>query len=292
MNDAPQLPAGAGAQWLLTGFALLRRSPLGLGALGALFGVITVALLLASEVAPALAGPLQLVNALLSPLLMAGLVWAVREVDQARPAQPGHLLRGLQEAGAARLLATLLPQLAGAVLLLALLLALVGLQDLQTLLKLVEDAQQQVEPDPALVESLPFGRMALWLLLGVVIGLAVLFFTFTALPQIVFEKRPAFDAMRRSFRACVRNLGAMLVFVPLLLITFIGISVLVQLVSFPINMLAGMRAMVMVAQVLMMAVLMPVVAGAIYAAWRQMHAPADADADAAAPLGRNGEIEA
>ena len=36
MEQLRKLPASAGAEWVLGGFGLLRRSPLGLGALGAL----------------------------------------------------------------------------------------------------------------------------------------------------------------------------------------------------------------------------------------------------------------
>ena len=42
MNDIRKVPASAGAEWLLGGFGLLRKAPLGLGLLGVLYGLLTL----------------------------------------------------------------------------------------------------------------------------------------------------------------------------------------------------------------------------------------------------------
>lgn len=44
MKDIRKVPASAGAEWLLGGFGLLRRSPLGLGLLGVIYGAIALLL--------------------------------------------------------------------------------------------------------------------------------------------------------------------------------------------------------------------------------------------------------
>jgi uncharacterized membrane protein YeaQ/YmgE (transglycosylase-associated protein family) len=49
-----------------------------------------------------------------------------------------------------------------------------------------------------------------------------------------------------------------------------------MIVALVIGVIAGQAAAMAVAQLLLMAVLMPVFAGAVYAAWKQMLAPADA----------------
>lgn len=98
MDTIRRLPASAGAEWLLGGFALLRQAPLALGMLGALWGVLGALVIAFALAVPALAAALQLLLALAGPLLFAGLVWAVRELTQGRPPQPGHLLHGLREA--------------------------------------------------------------------------------------------------------------------------------------------------------------------------------------------------
>lgn len=290
-QDRRKLPAGAGAEWLLSGFRLLRASPAGLGLLGAIFGLVTTGLTLAGVAVPKLMGPSQIVAALLGPLLLAGVIWAVREVDQGRNAQPGHFARAIHEGGVGRLLATLLPQLAAVLLIAMLLVALIGMDHLQTLIHAVEATQQQTRPDNVALSNLPFGRLLLWFLLALAIGIVAGFFNFTAIPQIVFEKRTAMDAMRRSFRACLRNLGALAVFFLLIVVTIIALGIVVRIVEVILGLIVGASISMFIGQVLMMAVLIPVMAGAFYTAWKQMQGPAQLPSTDAAPRIGNGGIE-
>ncbi|MDO5504901.1 MAG: BPSS1780 family membrane protein [Pseudoxanthomonas suwonensis] len=265
--QARKVRMSSGAQWLLDGFGLLRRSPLGLGLLGAIFGLIVVLpSLLVSQGAAAMVAQLLLIIA--GPLLLGGLVWAVREVDAGRQARTGHLLQGLQDGKAPRLLATLLPQWIVLLLAAVLLVLLVGTGNLQTMQQLAETMQAGGQPDQALMQSLPFGRLMLWLLALLVLGIGAAFATFVAIPTIMFSNTGGIAAMRQSLRACARNTGAMIVFLVLLVIAAIGISLAAQLVGF-IASLAGQKAMLLVVNVLLMAVLMPVYAGAAYSAWKQ-----------------------
>lgn len=276
MSDVHKVPASAGAEWLMGGFALLRRSPFGFGALGALFGVIAAVLGFAGRSSPGLLVAQQVLMTVAGPLLVAGLVWAAREVDQGRDANPGHLMRGLQEGKAGRLLATLLPQFAVGLVAVVLLMALVGTENVTAMAQAVERAQGQTEPDPSLFAGLPLGRMFLWLLLVVIAGVVAGFFTFTAIPDILFSGSGAFAAMGRSFRACMANLPALLLFFMLLVITAVCLSVAVQLVGVVVKLLLGQTAMLVAMQVLLMAVLMPVVTGAMYLAWKQLFGAAPA----------------
>ena len=270
MTDVRKVRPSAGAEWLLGGFGLLRRSPFGLGLLGALFGLLAVVLGMVATSSPGLVLLQQLVMMLLGPLLVAGMVWAAREVDQGRGANPGHLLRGIQDGKTTRLWATLLPQIAAGMVAVLLLFVVVGAADLQKLVTVVEQAQGQADPDPSLFAGLPMGKLMLWLVVAVIVGIVAGFFTFTAIPDMMFRDARAFDAMKRSFRACIANLPAMVVFFVLLLIAAIAITLVVQLVGFVVRLVAGDSAMLFVSQVLTMAVLMPVVTGAMYHAWKQM----------------------
>lgn len=270
MTDVRKVRPSAGAEWLLGGFGLLRKSPFGLGVLGALFGLIAVVLTLLTMSSPGLMMVQQVVMMLLGPLLVAGMVWAAREVDQGRSANPGHLLRGIQDGKTPRLWATLLPQLVAGLVALLLLFLVVGSGDLQKLMAAVEVASTQTEPNPSLFADLPLGKLMLWLLVAIAVGIVAGFFTFTAIPDMMFRDARAFDAMKRSFRACLANLPALVVFFFLLVIAVIGISMLVQLVGFLVRLAAGDSAMLFVTQILMMAVLMPVVTGAMYFAWKQL----------------------
>lgn len=270
MTDVRKVRPSAGAEWLLGGFALLRRSPFGLGLLGALFGLLAVVLAMVATGSPGLLMLQQLLMMLLGPLLVAGMVWAAREVDQGRSANPGHLLRGIQEGKTARLWATLLPQIVAGLVAVLLLVVVVGAADLQKLATAVEQAQGQANPDPSLFAGMPVGKLLLWLVLALVVGIVAGFFTFTAIPDMMFRDARALEAMKRSFRACIANLPALVVFFVLLVIAAVAITLVVQLVGFVVRLVAGDAAMLFVTQLLMMAVLMPVVTGAMYHGWKQM----------------------
>ena len=278
MEQLRKLPASAGAEWVLGGFGLLRRSPLGLGALGALWGLLASLVVALGLAVPSLAAVLQLLVAVAGPLLFAGLVWAVREVDQGRAPQPLHLLAGVREQRVPQLLATLLPQLVAGLVLGIGLLVLVGSQQLQHMAQVSEQfntmAQAGQQPSPeqvqALVAGLPSGRILLWLLLVLVAAVAVALTVFVSVPRILFDRRDGIPAMGDSLRACLHNLPAVIVFLVLLLISLLVISIGVQLIAMVVHLAVGAPAGMFVSYVLLMGVVMPMMAGAVFHAWRQM----------------------
>jgi hypothetical protein len=283
MDRINRVPASAGAEWIMGGFRLLRAAPLGLGVLGAIFGALGLVANIAMQGgALTLAMLLQLAFILIGPLLLAGMMVAAREVDEGRGASPMHLLRGLQDGKAPRLLATLLPQIAAMVLALVLLFVLVGPAQLEQFALAMQKMQGQAQPDPSVIADLPVGRLFLWMLLVLVIGVTAGFFNFTALPEMMFTDRGPLAAMRQSFQACVRNLPALLVFFLLLVIAAVGLNFAVLIVAAVVGAVLGAAAMQLVVQVLVMAVLMPVVTGAMYIAWKQLHG-AEAPAPAVLP---------
>lgn len=270
MKDIRKVPASAGAEWLLGGFRLLRKSPLGLGLLGLIYGAL--ALLVSSSVATSMSLflLLELLLVLVGPLLIGGMVYAARSVDRGGNAVPGQLLQGVRDGKTPRLLATLVPQVVALLLCVLLLLLLVGGDGLAQMAQTVERLQGQANPDPALVSALPIGRMLLWLLLVFVIGVIAGFFTFVAVPEIMFTASGAFDAMKRSFSACIHNLPALIVFFVLAVIAAIAIYIAIMLVAVVVKLVAGELAMQIVAQLLATAILLPVITGAMYHAWQQM----------------------
>ena len=278
MDTIRRLPASAGAEWLLGGFALLRQAPLALGTLGALWGVLGSLVIAFALAVPALAAAMQLLLAMAGPLLFAGLVWAVRELSQGRPPQPGHLLHGVREGLVPPLLATLLPQVAAGLLLGVLLLVLVGTEQLQQMYAVSEElntlAQAGTQPSPeqveALVAGLPAGRILLWLLLGLAAAVAVAMTVFVSVPRIVFDRRGGLAAMGDSLRASVHNLPALLVFFFLAFIALSAIYFAVMLLTVLVQLLAGPLLAAWLAQILMMAVMMPLLAGAVLTAWGQL----------------------
>ncbi len=287
MSTINKVPASAGAEWLLGGFALLRKAPLTLGLLGMIWGLLSLLVVQLMALNATVGLLLQLALALIGPLLFAGMLWAVREVDQGRAAQPAHLFHALRSDRMGSLLATLLPQLAAVLVLGVLLFALIGPTQLQQLAevmaKLQESAQAGGQPDPELMRGLPVGRLFLWLLLLIGAAIAVSLVTFVAVPDILFGGHGGIEAMRSSLRACLHNLLAMGVFYALLLVTLFAISFGVQLLSMLVQLVAGATAGIWVSNLLLMAVLMPLLAGAVYYAWRQLLGGDASDAAAALP---------
>lgn len=278
MDTIRKLPASAGAEWVLGGFTLLRRAPVALGTLGALWGLLASLVVTLGLAVPALGTILQLLVALAGPVLFAGLVWAVREVAHGRPALPAHLLQGWNEGRWPQLLATLLPQVAAGLLLGVMLLILVGPQQLQHLAQASEElnamAQAGQQPTPeeveALVAGLPSGRILLWLLLGLAAAVAVAMTVFVSVPRILFDRRDGLPAMGDSLRACLRNLPALVVFLLLVMVAIFAIYFGVLMLTLVVQLLAGPVVAMWIAQMLMMAVLMPLLAGAVYTAWTQL----------------------
>lgn len=298
MSEIRKLSASAGAEWVLGGFALLRKAPLALGLLGVLWGLASLLAVTAMLSVPALGIGLQLLLALAGPVLFAGLVWAVREVDQGRAATPAHLLQGLREGKLPALLATLLPQLAAGLLLGMALLALIGPAQLQALFEVTEQinamAKSGAQPDPAQVEemmgALPAGRILLWLLLVGVVFLAAVLTVFVSVPRILFDGAGGIAAMRDSLRACLRNFSAMLVFFLLIFVAMFAIYFAVTLVTLVVQAVGGAALGTWAAQLLLTAVVMPLLAGVAYHAWKQMFGGTPA-ASSAAPPQRQDVIE-
>jgi hypothetical protein len=270
MKDVRKVPASAGAEWVLGGFRLLRQSPIGFGTLGLVYGLIALVVSLSAQKSTPLALLLELVLVVVGPLLIGGMVYAARTIDGGGHAAPEHLLQAVREGKTLRLLATLLPQVIALLVCAVLLVLLIGGDQLQAMAQTIAQLQTQTNPDPALAATLPIGRLMLWLLLVCVIGIAAGFFTFFAAPEIMFTDSSAFDAMRRSFHACVRNLPALLLFLVLAAIAVLAVYIAVMLIALIARVLAGPAAMEIVAQLLSTAVLMPVITGAMYVGWKQM----------------------
>jgi hypothetical protein len=269
MTNPGKVRASAGAEWLLGGFGLLKKAPLALGLVGLVFGIVSLLPLLVVNAGPALSLLAQLVVVVLTPIMLGGMVYAAREVDHDRAARPSQLLQPFREGKALAMVAQLLPQIAAGLVAMVLLVVMIGPSVLQDLVMAVEQSGGQ-DVDPAVFANFPLGAFALWMLLAVLVGVLAYTFTFLFPAQVMLEGTGPFAAMLRSFRACIANIGAFVVFIVLLLIVAIAIMVGAQIVGMALGIVLGEMAGAMAAQLLMMAVLMPVVVGAAYFAWRQL----------------------
>lgn len=269
MANVNKVKASAGAEWLLGGFGLLKKEPLALGLVGLVFAIVSVLPMVFAAV-PVLSVLAQLALVALTPIMFGGLVYAAREVDQGRAAHPGQLLQAFREGRALALVAQLVPQLLTGLLAIVLLVVIVGPVALQQMMEAVEQAQGQANPDPALFEGFPFGALALWFLVALLVSVAAYTFTFLFPAQVMLGGTAPFEAMKRSFRACMANIGAYLVFIVMVVIVTVAIFIGAQIVALVLGIFAGERAAAIASQLLMMAVLMPVLMGAVYHAWRQL----------------------
>ncbi len=274
MSMINKVPASAGAQWLLDGLATLRRAPLQLGLLGALWALLS---LLAAQVMALATVPglfLQLLLGLASPVLFAGVLGAVRKAQTGQAVVPGDLFGGFRTGHVPSLVATLLPQVLLALAAGLLLMALLGSQGVQQLQEVIAHLEEQAatggQPDPALVSQLPAGRLLLWLALLVAGALVASLLVFVAVPDVVFGDRRGGEAMFNSLRACLHNLPAVILFYVLLFIVLVPLMIMVQLLGLAMTMVGGQLLGVLVTNVLLMGVMLPLIAGCVASAWRQL----------------------
>lgn len=287
MSKINKVPASAGAQWLLDGLATLRQAPLQLGVLGALWALLSLlaAQMMALATVPGLF--LQLLLGLASPVLFAGVLGAVRKAGTAQPVRPGDLFGGFRSGHVPSLVATLLPQVLLALFAGLLLMALLGSEGVQQLQTVIAHLEQQAasgnQPDPEMIARLPAARLLLWLLLLIAGGLVASLLVFVAVPDVTFAGRRGGQAMLNSLRACLHNLPAVVLFYLLLFIVLVPLLVVVQLLGLAVSMVAGQMIGVLLTNMLLMGAMLPLIAGCVASAWRQMLGQADEQASAVPP---------
>ena len=71
MSTINKVPASAGAEWLLAGFALLKRAPVPLATLSVLWGLLSMGVMLVAVTLPAMTLAMQFLLVLAGPLFFA-----------------------------------------------------------------------------------------------------------------------------------------------------------------------------------------------------------------------------
>lgn len=268
-----KVPASAGAQWLLSAFHLLRRSPVGFVLLMLIYAGLWLSMALVATTAPDAAGPLQLVFFVIGPLIMAGMIFAAHEVDVGGSATPSHLLASIHTGKVWRLISTLIPQILILLLCFGLLYALVGQENLDKLSALMVKLQTQAESggqvDPNLLLDMPIGRLMLWIVLVIGIGFISLFLTLTVVPDMLFTDVRLVDAMKRSFAACVRNLPALLVFMLLGAVLVFAVAIGFGILISTVALIAGNTAL-LIGNALLNGFFVCFISCAMYFAWKQL----------------------
>lgn len=274
-DNIRKVPASAGAQWLIDGFALLKASPGGFGVMGVAYGVFAVIATMALMASPVVGAFLLGVLMLVAPMLMGGLVWAAREVSQGRQVGITTYLEPMRQGKVGALLTIFAAQFAAALTIVLLLYAMVGQDGARTMAIAyvkIQSLPPGAQPDPALLATLPAGRVLLWMLISLLIGIASFLMTFIAIPAVMLGNDSGVAALRRSWHGSVRNLPAVIVFIIVLFVAMIGISLLAGLLGAVAGMIAGQFARMVVAQIAMTTIMVPAMWGAIAKAWQSMFA--------------------
>jgi hypothetical protein len=242
--------AERGIRWISDAAQLIRANPAPFLLMGLAIGVLAILPLL---------GALAL--AVFGPALYAGIVFAASEQAAGRPADIQHLLRGFQQPGKLpRLVMLCLPGVAA-----GLLVAIVAVVVIGSALAAAG------APPPSGNQPLDLPELGaagpLFVLVAIVIAVVAYAAVFFAIPRVMLTDVDALTAIGDSLRACRANLGAFGLYVATMI-------VVVLLVSAVASLLLGWLS-ILLAQMVTMALTVPIFSSAMYIAWRDVFCAAD-----------------
>jgi uncharacterized membrane protein len=218
--------AGHGASWLAEGWRLFKESPLIWIVNVILFLVITVAV----QVVPFLGG---IAGALLAPVLGAGLMIGAHALHHGEPLEVGHLFAGFRQNTGALVLVGVL-YLVGVIAIVVVAMLLMG----ASFVGLMAGGEQAMGPGLIL---------AVLIAAALAVPLAMAYWFAPAL--VALNGLSAIEAMKTSFRGCLKNILPFLVY---------GLVALVAAIVASLPLLLGWL------------VLGPVLAATVYASYRDI----------------------
>lgn len=236
------VPAGNGVTWITKAVQLVLKNPGPFVLMGLIFTVIGIVPILGS-----------LALAIIGPALYAGISWAARTQSMEGSADFGHLFQGFKEEGKiGPLLILCLPGVMLGVLLGLLVAILIVIAMAGAGISAATDSPA------ALIGSLGAGAFVL-LIVAVALLLVCFALTFFAIPDVMLRHNDAFAAMKQSARACLANIGAVLMFLLVLVLAALITTLVLSLIS-------GLLA-----QILVSIALAPVVGASMYVAWKDVY---------------------
>lgn len=243
---ARNVPAANGIAWLTGAVELIRKNPAAFLLMGLIVTLIGTLPILGS-----------LVLAVISPTLYAGIAWAARAQSRGETAELAHLFQGFKEEGRiGPLLILCLPSVVAGFIAAVLIAIWIGVALAGA------GASAILERPEALLGAAGAGALVLGL---VVVALMIVVFavTFFAIPDVVFGEKDAFAAMRRSLHASRDNVGAILLY----LLVLVSAAILLMAVLSVISSLLG--------QFVTSILVTPIAGASMYLAWREIcEAPA------------------
>jgi len=228
------VPIGRGLDWITEGFALFRLNPL----IWIVNLVIFIAVLVLLSLVP-LVGAIA--GIVLQPVLVGGLLLGCQALAQGQALRIEHLFDGFRQNPQPLLMVGVFSGAAYALAGLLVFLIAGGVLGLSVLGGLAEQ--------PAFAMGGAMLGFVLSGLIGLALSVPIAMATWFAPALVVFDNRPALDAMQASFSACLRNMLPFLLY---------GIVALV------------LAALAMIPAGLGMLVLGPVLVASIYTGYRDI----------------------
>jgi uncharacterized membrane protein len=201
LTEPQAIGAGRGWGWIADGFGLFRRDPL----IWIVNVVIVIAITLVLGLIPLLG---SLAGYLLSPIFEGGLMLGCRAQENGEPLKVEHLFAGFKQ-NTSTLVAVGGLYMLGILLTFILAILLLFLLGGGGLLEMMWAAERGAEITP---DNMPVGAMLVVGLLAVTLGTGLLMAVWFAPALVVFHSLGAVEAMKLSFRGCLRNMGPFLLY--------------------------------------------------------------------------------
>lgn len=235
------VPAGQGLKWITDSVNLILRNPAPYALMGLVVAVAALVPLLGS-----------LALAVLGPALYGGIMYAAREHEGGGTPDFKHLFQAFNEPGKLpKMLILCLPGIAAGV--------IIGILAVIFLGGALLGAGISGATNSGTAFSAGMGMgLLVFFVLALAIGLFAYALTFFATPRVMLDNIEPVQAMRESLKACLGNVGALLVYIGVLLAACIVVTIVLGFIS-PI-----------VAQLVLMVAFVPVVSVAAYRASREI----------------------
>ncbi|MDN5923586.1 MAG: hypothetical protein L0H70_01150 [Xanthomonadales bacterium] len=196
-----KVAAGAGVQWIVQAFSAIKRQPQVLLVMGLILAIIGII--------PFLGG---LVIFILGPALLGGFVYATRSIEKGDKAAIGDLMHAFRDSDrTGPMIALCLPLIVAFILS-----AIIGAIFFAGAIVSagLDIASLQSNPAALLHTLGPSVFIAVPLILLVILAAEAM--TFFAVSRVLLDKVDAFAAMKESFQAAWRNVGAFLIAIVLI----------------------------------------------------------------------------
>jgi uncharacterized membrane protein len=203
LADTRVAPAGAAMQWLQTGWTMFLQAP------GTWIGIVLLYLLI--MVVVSILPVVGILNAVLGPVFAAGIILACEGQHRGTAPTVAHLFEGFKRNTGNLILIGVLYMVG--IVLITMVAAGGGLAMMLPLLALGGD---EATATPAAI-----GMVILVALAAFALGLPLALSMWWAPALVAVHDLPSFEAMKRSFSACLRNWRALLVYALLTIVVCI-----------------------------------------------------------------------